>query len=168
MYCSTCGAETSVELNYCHRCGASLNPPVNEPQGRVVAPTSFGKMALIVGLMLVLGLGLIFSGANGLARKGVNPIAIAWMTIFGFATLFAVTSKFMRLWSQIYSVGVAPEPTRQPQAKRQQTIAERARTGQLPPPSVSFTSVTENTTRTLEPISRDSNTRDGLSLDPKV
>lgn len=166
MYCSACGAETSGELNYCHRCGASLNPPVNAPQV-IAAPPSFSRMAFIIVLMLVFGLGIIFSGANGLARKGVNPAAIAWMSMFGFATLFGVTSKFMRLWSQIYSHGVAP-PTRQPQSKSQQNIAEPVRAGQLPPPSVAFTSVTENTTRTLEPILRDSTTRDGLSLDSKV
>jgi hypothetical protein len=73
----------------------------------------------------------------------------------------------MRLWSQLYSTSATQQPTRQPQSKRQQNIAEPVRAGQLTPPSVAFTSVTENTTRTLEPVLRDSTTRDGLSLDSK-
>lgn len=158
MYCSTCGAEVPGELNYCNRCGASLNAPASVP-APTIAAMSFNKLALIIGLTLIFGLGIVFGGAGELAKKGVNPVAITWMAIFGLATLFGISAMFIRLWSQIS--GINSQPQRQPQPNRRESIYEPARPSQLPPRPANFGSVTENTTRTLEPVLRDTMEAEG-------
>lgn len=151
MYCSTCGAEVPVELNFCNRCGANLNAVSQTPAP--IAPLSFNKLALITAMMLILGLGIIFAAADKMMERGLSGVAIVWMTLFGLATLFGVSAMFLRLWSKVS--GIAAQPQRPPQPNRQQSVYEPPRAAQLPPRPLGFGSVTENTTRTFDPVYRD-------------
>lgn len=149
MYCPSCGNEVTAEMNYCNRCGSDLNSgtKVVEQPVRVVSMTG-PLWALAV--MVVIGLGIIFAGINDLAKKDVHPAAVAWLGIASFAMLFAVVSLFMRHLSHISG---QPQTERQP--KRKKAEKEAARPAQLPPTRMEpVPSVTENTTRTFEPVER--------------
>jgi hypothetical protein len=155
MYCSGCGAEVPGELNYCNRCGMSLNAPANLPAPPAVPPTSFTRLALIIGLILILGMMIVFAGAGGLLRKGFAEPAVFLLAMFGLVTLFGTSIMLVRLWSKLSGLGAQPSP-RPAQPNRQQSFPEPPRAARLPPRPANLGSVTENTTRTLDPVLRDS------------
>lgn len=150
MYCPSCGTEVTRELNYCNRCGANLNLAANvveQPARQVSVKGSFWPMAL----MVVIGLGIIFAGVNDLAKKDVHPAAITWIAIASLAMLFGVVSLFLRQLSHMSGAQQQERP-----AKRKKTDKDDYKTpAQLPPTRIDpVPSVTENTTRTFEPIER--------------
>src|SRR5437764_6626963 len=149
MYCPSCGTEVTEEMNYCNRCGGSLSPAANtvEQPVRVVNRNGpFWAMAL----MVIFGLGIIFSGISNLTRQGLHPAALAWLGIFGFMTLISAVKIFMRLLSN--TSGQSPTERL---SKRKKAEKEAARPAQLPPTRMEpVPSVTENTTRTLEMAER--------------
>jgi hypothetical protein len=149
MYCPSCGTEVTKELNYCNRCGANLNPAVNvvEQPVRVVSMNGpFWAMAI----MVVIGLGIIFAGMNDLAKKDIHPAALTWLGIASLATLLSAVALFMR---QLSHMSGQPQAERSP--KRKKAEIETVRQAQLPPVRMEpVPSVTENTTRTFEPVER--------------
>ncbi len=68
MYCPTCGNEISVELKYCNRCGANLAIVPESYPAVPFKPTRLSLPAIVLGLTVTIGLGLIFSGAAELAE----------------------------------------------------------------------------------------------------
>lgn len=149
MYCPSCGTEVTKEMNYCNRCGASLSlaADIVEQPVRVVSRSGpFWAMAL----MVVIGLGIIFSGMSNLTRQGLHPAALTWLGIFSFMTLLSAVKIFMRHLSN-----TSGQPQTERLSKRKKEEKEAARPAQLPPTRMEpVPSVTENTTRTFEPIER--------------
>ena len=156
MFCSACGAETPGELNYCNRCGANLNVPVLPPAPPIV-PMSFSKLILIIGLMFTIGMIIIFTSAGELMRKGLAEPAVMLLTLVGLASLFGVSAMLIRLWKQVAGLNAPPSqpPQRRPQAQRQPSVYEPPPAAQLPPRPANFGSVTDHTTRTFDPVYRD-------------
>lgn len=151
MYCSSCGTEVTKELNYCNRCGANLNPATNysEPQVRIVNRSSAPIWAM--ALMVVMSLGIIFASVSDLARKDLHPAALTWIVLGSLAMVFGIVSLFLRHWSNL---GGASQQTEQP-APRKKNISTESRPAQLPPTRMEpVASVTENTTRTFDPVER--------------
>lgn len=151
-YCSACGAEMPGDLNFCNRCGASLGAAAQTP-APVMAPMSFTKLAWITASMLITGLIVIFVAMDKMIERGVVAPAVVFITLFGLATLFSVTSMLLRLWERVSRIALLP--SQPPQPSRQQTLYEQPRAAQLPPRPVNFGSVTDNTTRTFDPVYRD-------------
>src|SRR5882724_385851 len=147
MYCPSCGSEITVELNYCNRCGANLSVPSLTPYA---APVKLTIPSIVMGLTIVGGLGIIFSGATELVGLGLHPAALAWIVIFGLATLFGCTALLIRFWSMIIR---AQRPNLSPATPRQRQV-DASNSQQLPPRYDPATSVTEHTTRTFAPLSR--------------
>jgi hypothetical protein len=149
MYCPSCGTEVTKELNYCNRCGANLNPAtsmVEQPVRHVSMNGPFWAMAL----MIVIGLGIIFASLNDLAKKEIHPAALTWLGIAGFATLLSVVSILMHHLSRM-----SGQPQTERQSRRKRAEKEVVRPAQLPPTRMEpVPSVTENTTRTFEPVER--------------
>jgi predicted amidophosphoribosyltransferase len=52
MYCPSCGAKSTLELNYCSRCGA--NVAVSTAPQREFVPISLTKPAVVIGLTVSL------------------------------------------------------------------------------------------------------------------
>jgi hypothetical protein len=154
MYCSGCGAEMPEGLNYCSRCGASLNAAANVP-APLIAPMSFTKLALIIGFTLVLGMITVFASVDKLLSRGVAEPAVVLLAMLGLVTVFGVSGMLIRLWSKISGLSSQPAP-RPVQQNRQQGYLEQPRAAQLPPRPANFGSVTDHTTRTFDPILRDS------------
>jgi hypothetical protein len=156
MYCSGCGAEVPGELNYCNRCGMSLNVPVNLP-APLAPPTSFTRLTLIIGIILIFGMMAVFAGTGSLMRHGIAEPAAFLLAALGMVTLLSTSIMLIRLWSKMSGLGSQPQqPTRPAQPNRQQGVYEPPRAAQLSPRPANFGSVTENTTRTLDPVLRDS------------
>jgi hypothetical protein len=150
MYCPSCGTEVTRELNYCNRCGANLSAPSNQPEepSRLVSLTG---PTFAIALMVVIGLGIIFSSISHLARDGVHPVALTWMAIFGMGMITGIAALVIRQWSHLSGTRKQKE---QP-APRKKAVISEASPIQLPPRRVEpVGSVTDHTTRTFDPIYR--------------
>ena len=151
MYCPTCGNEITVELKYCNRCGANLTlPPTALPT--VIAPVRIAVPTIVLGLMVLIGLGIIFGGASEFARNGVHPAAIVWMVLFSAAALFGCTALMIRFFTKMLTLQretLPAQPPRPVMSERQQPMHH------LPPRTEPVPSVTEHTTRTFTPIYRE-------------
>lgn len=150
MYCPTCGAQLAQALSYCNRCGANLS--LVKDQGEAKAP---GKtIENIVGSMVATAipiLGLIL-GALVLMKKG--HIAEGLGTVFVFLcalTMLVLEGIFVgqlrRLNKGIEETGVTAQPK---DFKTDELGAGSVRA--LAAPVETIPSVTEQTTRGLEPI----------------
>ena len=150
MYCSSCGSEVTRELNYCNRCGANLNPAANKVEQPVRLVSVTGPYWAIA-FMVVMGLGIIFSSLNALVKKDFNSAAVAWIGIISIVMLLSVVSRLIR---QLSNINNLTERSERP-SKRKKAHRDERRPAQLPPTRIEpVPSVTENTTRTLDPVER--------------
>ena len=157
MFCPSCGAEYTIELKYCNRCGANLSsalvPPVQ------IAPINVTKPILIIGaviLMLTLGgFAGIISGTIEMVQNGAGNVSPA-IPIFGIPSILTIDILLIRQLSKLISAALSS--TGQQQPKQRAGLANQpavqlqqpltARLQQAP-------SVTENTTRFFEPAYRE-------------
>jgi hypothetical protein len=154
MFCPSCGAEYTIELKYCNRCGANLNTGLStQPEPVIVNVT---KPALIIGATLVVltlgGFGGLVGGAVGLAPvvHGSDPLIA--MIFFGMMTIMIVDIFLVRLLSKLINASLTSSVQNQP---RRSNLPANPQVAQLPQPSAArlqgVPSVTENTTRFFEP-----------------
>ena len=154
MYCPSCGSEISVELKYCNRCGANLSGiPTSYPMP-VVKPVRLTLPAIVLGLTVTGGIGIILSAATELAQRQLHPAALTWMVIFSMATLFGCTALILRFWLKVLSLNrESYELQNQNQVRPPMQIP--APRQQFPPRLEPIPSVTEHTTRTFTPAYRE-------------
>ena len=144
MYCERCGRQIDESLNYCNSCGAQLrrdNPPP-KLAGVMIASLAF---ITIVGLIV-----LAWLLVNLVDRMGPKPEPLFAFAAVYLTTLFGICFMLMRQVSKVIDAELRsrdfPQRTSSPPAV------------QLPPRSTSQleefrepASVTDHTTRTLEP-----------------
>jgi hypothetical protein len=123
-------------------------------------PVRLGLPAIVLGLTVIGGLGIIFSGATEMAQIHLHPAAIAWMTIFGLAALFGCTALMIRFWLKVVAMNretyQPPVQLRPPMHVPAQMSAPRQQfPPRLEPRLEPMPSVTENTTRTFSPVYRE-------------
>ena len=150
MYCSACGMAVPPGLSYCNRCGASLGGP--EAKGAHKQAELFPESlswaivaVFIVGLGGTIGLMAVMKDA-----RAFEPGQIIGLSFMSFVAMLAVEAVLIY---KLLSRG--REEKASEKSKLEATTARDlgAASGlALPEPSVS---VTENTTRTLEPIFRE-------------
>jgi hypothetical protein len=153
MYCSTCGKPVTAGLSYCNHCGARLigaksdgaTPAELFPDSLVWAIVS----VFVVGLGGTIGLMAVMKDAGTF-----NPGMILGVTFLSFALMLAVESVL--IWLLLSrrggaKVNVKQNDLTQPEAAATRELgATQARA--LPEPAAS---VTDHTTRTLEPVYRE-------------
>ena len=149
MYCSSCSATLTEGLSYCNRCGAESGAktrtvplvPALIPEFLVwaIVGVSVGGLAILVGLIAVM------------KWSGFSLGLIALFSMLSFLLLLGAESVF--IWMIVRSRSAAKEPSALPQSREFTTkeLGERQARA-LPEP---VPSVTEQTTRTLEPVYRD-------------
>lgn len=144
MYCERCGKAIDEGLNYCNNCGAQLrreSPPPRSITGVMIAATA---CTTIVGLVILAGLMAI------LLETSRTPEPVFVFGCVYLAALCAISFMMMRQVSKLIDADLRsrefPQRTSPPPAV------------QLPPRSTNPleeyrepASVTDHTTRTLEP-----------------
>ncbi|HBB97812.1 MAG TPA: hypothetical protein DC054_20720 [Blastocatellia bacterium] len=153
MFCPSCGTESTIELNYCNRCGANLStPPVSTTEW---APISLTKPIAIIGAVVLFitlgGFAGVLSAASEIARSGSGnakdlPMAI---TFFGMITILTLDILLIRQLSKLISAALSPNrlaTKKQPAPLQNELRYSRPATARLDPAP----SVTENTTRFLD------------------
>ena len=149
MYCPNCGTTVNKKLKYCKVCGERLSKADEVDKdgtpGKMldnILTTIF--LVVMVGLGILVGLVAVLLG-NNVEPKFVMFIAIAYLAaVFGICfTLLSQVPKLID--ARLKASAEAVEPVRRPQL-------EPVTTAQLQEPTERPASVTEHTTRTLDPI----------------
>ena len=150
MYCSTCGGAVSPGLGYCNHCGARLNGPGTEGAHK---QTELFPESLIWAIVAVFVVGL--GGTIGLMAvmkdaRAFEPVQILGLSFMSFVVMLAVEAVLIY---KLLSRG-REEKAREKSKLKANTVRDLgAASGvALPEPAVS---VTEHTTRTLEPVYRE-------------
>jgi hypothetical protein len=138
MYCVNCGTPLTQGLSYCNRCGANLREKSEPSTGAISA---FLTAITLVGIA---GLGIMLGGALVL-RRGANlsQEMIGFFMLFTF--LIVGLTEVMLLKNLSKLTGSSDRPKYLPQA-----VPQDLRLPQATPFGEPVSSVTENTTRTLE------------------
>jgi len=159
MYCPSCGAESTLELNYCNRCGASMAPSTE------LAPISLTKPALVIGAIVTAltlgGFSILIEGAIRLATVFHVPDPIMAIVVMGMATIIACDFLLLRLLSRIVRSSLDAKKERPAALPKQQGREQQSRElpRQLNPQLEPVASVTEHTTRTFAPVFREPSDR---------
>ena len=154
MFCQSCGAESTFELNYCNRCGANLTSALSSTTEFV--PINLTKPITIISLVVLFltlgGFAGVLSAASEIARGGAGkdlPMAIIF---FGMITILTLDILLIRQLSKLITAALSPNrlATKKPPAPQQNELHyARPATARLDPAP----SVTENTTRFLDSYS---------------
>ena len=150
MYCSSCGGAVAQGLNYCNHCGAKLTGAKgdNGVKSSEVKPES-----LVWGMVAVLVFGFVAIVFLMMAMKmvGLNVGQILAFTILSFLIMLLVEGVF--IWQLLRRKRGAEETGDTALSKEQATKELEAAQARVL--SEAMPSVTEHTTRSLEPIYRE-------------
>ena len=149
MYCATCGTPIAPGLSYCNRCGSSLKERTDTKTGAI---TAFLTAITLIG---IIGLGIMLGGAIAL-RKEAN-VGEDVMGFFMFLTFFIVGLTEFLLIRQLSKLTGSNEQ-RVIDTPQYPVVQNELRPAQPRSLAEPVSSVTENTTRTLE-YSRNEPTR---------
>jgi hypothetical protein len=156
MYCSSCGAALTQELSYCNRCGADLKPSeslvsTGKPKGiAYIVPLS---MAMTIGVALG-GLAVVFSFLMELMKAGFPLNNAMILAVFSLLMLLGTVALLSRHSSRLIGVYLQSGDAIQP--KKPKLSGQPP--AQLDASREPVLSVTEHTTRTLEPSYRQQRT----------
>ena len=158
MYCQACGTEIQTGLNYCSRCGASVNTPAAQ---EVLVPVDLTSpvrwISATVGLTFIIGLTIIFTAISSLAMRGFNNDAVMAIAIVGMVTLGCIELSLIRLLSRL--LGVSKERGTLANVFQRSKQLKTPQPQQYIHPAPSYTdplpSVTEHTTRTFSAAYRE-------------
>lgn len=151
MYCPSCGTELTQGLVYCNRCGANLKPVANSasvPPAKLVGAA--WAISVAIALVTLGGFGMIFGLVMALITRGMS-LSGGGMTLIVFTSLIilAVDWLLVRQLSRVLDIPRLPGGVT-PRIKAADTVILKIGAPFEPVPSV-----TEHTTRTLEPVRRE-------------
>lgn len=150
MYCFSCGAAVAQSLTYCNHCGAKLSRSKDAANDR---PAEIFPDSLIWAIVTVFIVGLGSTIALTVVLKEVanfNPGLIVGFTLLAFLMTFLIEAVLVSLLlsRRRGAKDDATKHLKERSTKELDVAQERA----LPEPALS---VTEHTTRTLEPVYRE-------------
>ena len=155
MFCPSCGAALASKMKFCNRCGSNLAVRDLAVKDQVELIQTFEKRmdSEMEGLfwITVMGMAAIFGGAALLKKLQLSEFVIVGFMIFGaiaFLSYFGLgVWQVRRLARRGEEVSSANTFEQEPSETRELNPAQPLQTWDT-------ASVTENTTRTLEPVSR--------------
>jgi hypothetical protein len=106
MFCSKCGNQVNVNLNYCNICGAKMAKE-NEESGRV---SPLNALITTISFVALGGLGILVGFIAMLLNKGMTHEAIAIISGCYLATLFGICLSLTRLMSKLIDAGSGKKP----------------------------------------------------------
>ena len=153
MFCPSCGAEYAIGLHYCNRCGANLNTTLAEAE---LAPVSVTKPAIVIGLIILTitlgGFTAVIEGATTLGQVFHQTDPVLATIVMGMITIMVTDIMLILQLSRLINAALhRPAVKKLPkQEAAKQIAAPVAPVAYAPMPSV-----TDHTTRTLEPAYRE-------------
>lgn len=103
MYCSSCGTESALGVQYCKRCGANLTPAgpssTKKPQG-IVWVVLFG-IAMMIGLPMG-GISVVFERIPDLLEKGLPLPFLLVLATTSLLMVSLATVLLSRLLSPVF------------------------------------------------------------------
>jgi hypothetical protein len=151
MDCPTCGAQLSQALSYCNRCGANLSlvkdqGGTKDPRKTIdnIAGSMVSTAILILGM--ILGALVLMKKGHIAEELGIVFVLMSALTLLVLEGIF--TGQLRRLNKGVQEVGGTT--ARSKDFKTEELGAGSVHS--LAAPVEPLTSVTEPTTRTLEPI----------------
>ena len=138
MYCVNCGTPVTQGLSYCNRCGTSLRERTETKIGAISAYLTAITLLGLGGLAIMLGGALVMRSEAGLSQQ-----LIGFFMLFTF--LIVGISEIMLIRNLSKLTGSTERPKYLPQP-----APHDLRLPQATPFGEPVSSVTENTTRTLE------------------
>lgn len=155
MYCSSCGAESTPGLNYCNRCGASLSAHaivMNQKSSSDNLTRAIFIHGAVVALITLFGFIALIKGATELAKNGFSNDPVMLMLLMGMLTILVVDICLIRQMSRLVSASIGTGSV----ARAKEIARPKQTSRQLNARPEPAASVTENTTRTFEPVYRES------------
>jgi hypothetical protein len=145
MYCSSCGTAVTPGLSYCNHCGARLS---RAKEDGVTKSSELNPETLVfaIAIVFIFGLGAIIGLTAAMKYVFDQPLVLLF-TLLSFLIMFVVEGVFISMLLGRRKRAKEAGDTR-PFAKRAAEEPDDAKARALPEPAVS---VTEHTTRTLEP-----------------
>lgn len=142
MYCAACGTQLAPGLSFCNRCGMSLKER-SEP-AKVGPISAFLTAITIIGIG---GLGIMLGGALTLSKEAhLDPALVGFFMLFTFLIVCITEILLVRQLSR-FTGGTQPRMIEQQPPLALPTELRPSQPRTLAEP---ISSVTENTTRTLE------------------
>ncbi len=147
MYCSSCGVAIAQGLSYCNYCGAKLN---GVKADSLIKTTEVKPESLVFGMVAVLVFGFVAITFLMMAMKmvGLNVGQIFAFTILSFLIMLLVEGVF--IWQLLRRKRSAEETGDTALSKAQ--VTKELNAAQARALREAMPSVTEHTTRTLEPV----------------
>jgi hypothetical protein len=158
MYCASCGKDIVEGLRFCNRCGAQIG---DDTDPNALAESSFNALvgALltipIVGIGLILGLLVVMKRELGFADDAVMVVVFLSFLLLTAAEggfIWLMLSRTRRKKKKVMS-DVAGQPQLNEASTKTLSEGQPLGFGEAAP------SVTEHTTRTLDPVRRDRGTK---------
>ena len=147
MYCQSCGSALAHKTKYCNRCGTQLIATGEGSPEKTPAEKRLDEYLDGLFWISVFGLGFVVGGTVLLTKAGVRDLIVLGYAILS-STIFLINFGFS-LWGTLSIM-------RSKDGKL--TMRPGHETRELNPPTFepipSTTSVTENTTRSLEELER--------------
>jgi hypothetical protein len=150
MYCPNCGAESTLGLKFCKRCGASIasSADTTAPQKFPVALTA--GFVGIIGLIALVGLIAPLALATDLIKQGITLDNLRPILFLSPVVTFGIVGAL--IWLLLRLIKIYQHPGGQSQIKEVQAEGSKAYTpAQIAAPPESLGSVTEHTTRNFDP-----------------
>jgi hypothetical protein len=145
MYCAQCGTPLTQGLSYCNRCGVNLKEREETKTGAITAFLTAITVLGIVGLGIMLGGSLVLRKEAGLSQAMIGFFMLFTFVIVGM-TEFMLVRNLSKLTGSTERKNYFPAP---------QSTPHDLRLPQGMPLGEPVSSVTDNTTRTLEYARRD-------------
>ena len=147
MYCQSCGSVLAHKTNYCNRCGTQLVPTGDKSPDKTPAEKRLDEYLDGLFWISVFGLGFIIGGTVVLTKVGLRDLIVVGYAILS-TVVFLINFGFS-LWGALSIMRSSKDG--------KLTMQPGHNTRELGPPKIetmpiSAVSVTENTTRSFEPI----------------
>jgi hypothetical protein len=144
MYCQSCGQSLSKQMKFCNRCGAQL------PAGAESSKERLDEYLTGLFWITVFGLGLILGGLALMKQVGLNDtISAAYLALSSIAFI-------INFWLNLAEIlRIQKSARRELEGAAQGLDTNELGPAESPLALESAPSVTENTTRTLEPASKE-------------
>ena len=147
MYCQTCGSVLAHQTKYCNRCGTQLVPTGEKSPDKTPAEKRLDEYLDGLFWISVFGLGFIIGGTVVLTKIGVRDLIVLGYAIL--STIVFLINFGFSLWGALSIMRSSKDG--------KLTMQPGHNTRELGPPKIEsmpipVVSVTENTTRSFEPI----------------